>query len=40
LTNARGKGELRDWEREYGRLIDLSAFEREILPLIQGVPLS
>ncbi len=34
------KAELAAWERQHGKLIDPSAFEREILPLIQNVPLS
>jgi CRISPR-associated endonuclease Cas1 len=29
-----------DWENRYGKLTDLSAFEREILPTIRLVPLS
>jgi hypothetical protein len=29
-----------DWETRYGKLTDLGAFEREILPTIQQVPLS
>ena len=36
----RRKNELREWEQRYGKLVDLSVFQREILPLIQGVPLS
>ena len=39
-TNARRKAELRRWEQRYGKVVDLSTFEREILPLIQNVPLS
>jgi hypothetical protein len=39
-TNARRKAELREWEQQYGKLVDLSTFEREILPQIQDVPLS
>lgn len=39
-TNAKRKAELREWEQQYGKLVDLTAFEREILPLIQKVPLS
>jgi hypothetical protein len=31
---------VRLWDERYGKLTDLSAFQREILPLIQGVPLS
>jgi len=27
-------------EQRYGKLVDVSAFRREILPAIQGVPLS
>jgi hypothetical protein len=34
------KREIADWEVAYGKLIDLGAFEREILPLIRDVPLS
>lgn len=34
------KREAREWDEQHGKLIDLSAFERDILPLIQGVPLS
>jgi hypothetical protein len=34
------KAELAKWEQEYGKLVNLSAFEREILPQIQNVPLS
>lgn len=30
----------REWDEAHGKLVDLSAFEREILPLIQDVPLS
>ena len=40
LTNARPKSELREWEQQYGKLVDLTTFEREILPLISEVPLS
>jgi hypothetical protein len=39
-TNARRKAELAEWEQQYGKLVDLTAFQREILPLIQNVPLS
>jgi hypothetical protein len=31
---------VREWDERHGKLVDLSAFEREILPRIQGVPLS
>src|SRR5262249_14080183 len=34
------KREIAEWEQRNGKLIDLSAFEREILPLIREVPLS
>lgn len=39
-ATSKRKAELADWERQYGKLADLSAFEREILPRIQAVPLS
>ena len=39
-TNVQRKREAREWEERHGELVDLSAFEREILPAIQGVPLS
>jgi len=32
--------DVREWDEEHGKLVDRSAFERDILPLIQGVPLS
>jgi hypothetical protein len=31
---------VREWDERYGKLTDLTAFRREILPLIQDVPLS
>jgi hypothetical protein len=35
------KAELcREWDERHGKLVDLSAFQHEILPLIRGVPLS
>jgi hypothetical protein len=34
------KREISEWEERYGRLTDLGAFKREILPTIQAVPLS
>jgi hypothetical protein len=34
------KREAAEWDERYGKLTDLSAFQREILPLIQHVPLS
>jgi CRISPR-associated endonuclease Cas1 len=37
---AQRKRELREWEARYGKLTDLSTFAREVLPLIQSVPLS
>jgi CRISPR associated protein Cas1 len=39
-TNVARKREARKWDEQHGKLVDLSAFERDILPLIQGVPLS
>lgn len=39
-TNITRKRQAREWEEQHGRLVDLSAFQRDILPLIQGVPLS
>jgi CRISPR-associated endonuclease Cas1 len=39
-SNVKRKAELAEWEQQYGKLVDLSAFEREVLPLIQNVPLS
>jgi hypothetical protein len=39
-ATANRKRDLRDWELEHGKLVDLSAFEREILPQIRDVPLS
>ena len=30
----------REWDETHGKLVDLSAFQRDILPLIQHVPLS
>jgi len=35
-----GKRAIREWERQFGKVVDLSVFEREVLPLIQEVPLS
>ena len=34
------KREAREWDEQHGKLVDLSAFQRDILPLIQNVPLS
>ena len=39
-TNIRRKAAVRQWDEHHGKLIDLSAFAREILPLIQEEPLS
>jgi hypothetical protein len=38
--NVERKRQAREWDERYGKLTDLSAFQREILPLIQKVPLS
>jgi CRISPR-associated endonuclease Cas1 len=37
---AESKRAIREWEKEFGRVIDLGHFEREILPLIRELPLS
>jgi CRISPR-associated endonuclease Cas1 len=39
-SNVARKREAREWDQKHGKLVDLSSFEREILPLIRGVPLS
>jgi hypothetical protein len=39
-NNVQRKYEAREWDERYGKLTDLSAFQRDILPLIQDVPLS
>jgi CRISPR-associated endonuclease Cas1 len=39
-TNQRRKVEVREWDERHGKLVDLGAFDREILPLIQHVSLS
>jgi hypothetical protein len=39
-TNISRKREAREWDEQHGKLVDLSAFQRDILPLIQDVPLS
>lgn len=39
-TNINRKRQVREWDEQHGKLVDLSAFKREILPLIQDVPLS
>jgi len=38
--NVNRKREAREWDEQHGKLVDLSTFQRDILPLIQGVPLS
>jgi len=39
-SNVARKAAVREWDERHGKLVDLSAFAREILPLIQSVPLS
>lgn len=39
-TIAERKRQIREWEAQYGRVVDLTVFRDEILPLIQDVPLS
>jgi hypothetical protein len=39
-TNVRREDEVREWDDQFGKLTDLSAFAREVLPLIQDIPLS
>jgi CRISPR-associated endonuclease Cas1 len=39
-SNIIRKREAREWDELHGKLVDLSAFRRDILPLIQHVPLS
>jgi len=39
-TIAERKRAIREWERQFGKVMDLTVFEREILPLIEHVPLS
>jgi hypothetical protein len=39
-TNITRKREAREWDERHGKLVDLSAFQRDILPLIQEIPLS
>src|SRR5262249_23008905 len=39
-ATAKRKREVAEWEQQYGKLVDLSAFEHEILPSIREVPLS
>lgn len=39
-TNITRKKQAREWDEQHGKLIDLSVFQRDILPLIQEIPLS
>jgi CRISPR-associated endonuclease Cas1 len=39
-TNITRKTEAREWDEKHGKLVDLSAFQRDILPKIQNIPLS
>ena len=39
-SNVIRKREAREWDQRHGKLVDVSAFQRDILPLIEGVPLS
>jgi hypothetical protein len=39
-ANVNRKREAREWDEQHGKLVDLSAFQRDILPLIQDIPLS
>jgi CRISPR-associated endonuclease Cas1 len=39
-TNVIRKRQAREWDERHGKLVDLSAFQRDILPLIQNIPLS
>ena len=39
-ANIARKREACEWDEQHGKLVDLSAFRREILPRIQGIPLS
>jgi hypothetical protein len=39
-TNIERKRRAREWDETHGKLVDMSAFQREILSVIQGVPLS
>jgi hypothetical protein len=40
LANITRKQQAREWDERHGKLVDLSAFQCDILPLIQAVPLS
>ena len=39
-ANITRKRQAQDWDEQHGKLVDLSGFERDILPLIQDVLLS
>jgi CRISPR-associated endonuclease Cas1 len=39
-SNIVRKRQAREWDERHGKLVDLSAFQRDILPLIREVPLS
>jgi hypothetical protein len=39
-TNITCKRQAREWDEAHGKLVDLSGFQRDILPLTQNVPLS
>lgn len=39
-ANITRKRQAREWDERHGKLVDLSALQRDILPLIQNVPLS
>jgi CRISPR-associated endonuclease Cas1 len=39
-ANVTRKREEREWDEQHGKLVDLSAFQRDILPQIQNIPLS
>jgi hypothetical protein len=36
----RGHAWIEEWDERQGNLVDLSAFQHDILPLIQDIPLS
>jgi len=37
-ANVTRKREAREWDERHGKLVDLSAFQHEIRPLIQPIP--
>jgi len=39
-ANIRRKREAREWDERHGALVDLTTFDREILPLLKNIPLS